>query len=95
MKFICTRTWARNLKGDIIEGYQWRRIPKRIQLLCFEEYDENPKPKKVEKPKVVKKPEIVEKIEKKVEVKEEVKKVIPKRKSHSPLIMNPNAKKSK
>jgi hypothetical protein len=39
-QFKCIRNWARNTKGDILEQYEYNRIPQELKLTHFEVYNE-------------------------------------------------------
>lgn len=39
-RFKCIRNWARNTKGDILEQYEYNRIPQELKLTHFEVYNE-------------------------------------------------------
>lgn len=42
-KFKCTKKWARNSAGDIVEEYMLRRYPADIQRENFVEVTDKPK----------------------------------------------------
>lgn len=39
-KWICTRDWARNRKGDIVENWEMKRYPPEIRNSCFKLHEE-------------------------------------------------------
>jgi hypothetical protein len=35
-QYKCKRVWARHQLGEIIEHYEWKRLPAEIQTKCFD-----------------------------------------------------------
>jgi len=56
-KYICIRGWKRNPTNDIIEEWEYNKLPQEIKDRHFKEYEE---PKPVEKP-VIKAVPVLEK----------------------------------
>ena len=47
-KFICIRGWQRNSKDEIIEEWQYNKLPEEVKSRNFQEY--NPQPVVEKKP---------------------------------------------
>lgn len=34
-QYICTRSWARHTQGDVINEWEWRKLPFEVKNSCF------------------------------------------------------------
>tara|TARA_R110000868_G_scaffold9099_4_gene46044 strand:+ start:29 stop:295 length:267 start_codon:yes stop_codon:yes gene_type:complete len=49
-KFICTRGWKRNPTNDIIEEWEYNKLPDEVKNRNFKEYIPTPETKPTSKP---------------------------------------------
>jgi len=42
-KYICTKEWPRHAKGDVIEAWEYNRIPREIQQEHFKKVEKETK----------------------------------------------------